>query len=152
MYNKIIAVDFDGTLCENKWPEIGNPNFKLINYILRRQQNGAKIILWTCREGELLNEAVNWCAGYGLIFDSVNANLPEVIEKFGSDCRKISATEYIDDRMNGIFELPYVSNGGEMTCDEAIDILSDLVLYENSKVSDAATLAIAAMKKLQKEQ
>lgn len=49
------AVDFDGTLCENAYPEIGAPNLSLIDKLISRRRLGAKVILWTCREGELLN-------------------------------------------------------------------------------------------------
>lgn len=45
MKQNIIAVDFDGTLCENKWPEIGMPNEELIEYLKKRQANGEKLIL-----------------------------------------------------------------------------------------------------------
>ncbi len=46
---KVIATDFDGTLCENKWPEIGEPNEEVINYLKREAKQGTKIVLWTCR-------------------------------------------------------------------------------------------------------
>lgn len=95
---KIIAVDFDGTLCENKWPEIGEPNKELITYLKKRQEAGDKLILWTCRVGEILDNAVTWSAEQGIIFDAVNENLPEVLEWMGGDTRKIFANEYIDDR------------------------------------------------------
>lgn len=99
MHKQIIAVDFDGTLCENKWPEIGEPNTELIGYLIMMQKTvGAKIILWTCRIGEMLDRAVNWCSEHGLEFDTVNENLPHIIERFGSDTRKIFANMYIDDR------------------------------------------------------
>lgn len=98
MNSKIIAVDFDGTLCENKWPEIGEPMFGTIAYLLKEKEQGAKLILWTCRVGEMLEKAVTWCAEHGLGFDAVNENLPEIIESFGSDTRKIFANEYLDDR------------------------------------------------------
>ena len=52
---KIIAVDFDGTLCENKWPEIGTANEELIEYLRDRQKNGDKLILWTCRVDDMLS-------------------------------------------------------------------------------------------------
>jgi hypothetical protein len=95
----IIAVDFDGTLCENKWPEIGEPYTEVIDYIKKRKSNGDKIILWTNRVEDKLEAAVRWCAEQGLIFDAVNDNLPEIVESFGgSNCRKIFANEYIDDR------------------------------------------------------
>lgn len=98
MKSKIIAVDFDGTLCENKWPEIGKPLFGTIAYLLKEQKQGARLILWTCRVGDMLQKAIEWCADKGLIFAAVNENLPEIIESFGSDTRKIFANEYIDDR------------------------------------------------------
>ena len=99
MNEQIIAVDFDGTLCENKWPEIGEPNTNLIGYLIEmRKSFGAKIILWTCRVGEMLDKAVNWCSEHGLEFDAVNENLPHMVERFGGNARKIFANMYIDDR------------------------------------------------------
>lgn len=95
---KIIAVGFDGTLCTNKWPEIGDPNYPLIEYLKKQQNLGNKVILWTCRTGELLDKAVKWCSIHDLYFDAVNANIPEVYLKMNGDSRKIFAHEYIDDR------------------------------------------------------
>ena len=84
MHKQIIAVDFDGTLCENKWPEIGEPNTELISYLIEmRKTFDAKIILWTCRAGEMLDKAVNWCSEHGLEFDAVNENLPHIVEELG---------------------------------------------------------------------
>lgn len=96
--NKIYAVDFDGTLCENAYPEIGKPYLHMIDYFISAKKRGSKIILWTCREGKELEEAVAWCTSHGLIFDAVNDNVPEVVESFGGNHRKIFAHEYIDDR------------------------------------------------------
>lgn len=98
MSDYIIAVDFDGTLCENAWPGIGEARAGVIDYVLGQQMTGAKIILWTNRRGEKLAEAVKWCAARGLAFDAVNENLPEIIERFGGDTRKVFANEYLDDR------------------------------------------------------
>ncbi len=94
----IIAVDFDGCLCEAKWPDIGAPNWLVINELIRRQAEGAKLILWTCRAGEQLDEAVNCCLNHGIRFDAINENLPEMIQKYGNDCRKVYADEYWDDK------------------------------------------------------
>ena len=94
----VIAVDFDGTLCESRWPEIGAPNKQVIRELIRRQADGAAIILWTCRTGELLDEALLWCRNRGIRFDAVNENLPERIETYGTETRKISADEYWDDK------------------------------------------------------
>lgn len=95
---KVIAVDFDGTLCENKWPKIGEANKELIEQLKEAQKNGTAIILYTCRQHKLLKEAVKWCKEQGLKFDRVNENLPERIRAYKGDCRKISADVYIDDR------------------------------------------------------
>jgi hypothetical protein len=96
--NLIYAVDFDGTLCESCYPEIGKPNKNLIRFLIAEQARGARVILWTCRCGEYLQQAVAWCRLQGLVFDAVNENLPEYIEKFDNDCRKIYADIYIDDK------------------------------------------------------
>jgi len=95
---KIIAVDFDGCLCVNKWPEIGRANRELVNGLIARRAAGDKLILWTCREGKALDEAVEWCKARGLEFDAVNANLPEMNAQYGNDSRKIGADEYWDDK------------------------------------------------------
>lgn len=92
-----IAVDFDGTLCTNKWPEIGDPNKELIKYLILERSLGTKVILWTCRSGDHLTNAVEWCNQYGLYFDEVNENLPERIKTFGGNSRKVVADLYIDD-------------------------------------------------------
>ena len=103
---KIIAVDFDGTLCENKFPQIGAANVTLINHLKHCRAKGDKLILWTCRVDEMLDAAVNWCAKQGLEFDAINENLPEVLELYGSDTRKIYAHEYIDDKAAAFSFLP----------------------------------------------
>ena len=99
---KIIAVDFDGTLFEQMeekdWPTPGAPRQAVINYVLEQQRQGARLILWTNRTGRPLGIAVQKCHEYGIEFDAINANLPEMIEKYDNDCRKIFADEYIDDR------------------------------------------------------
>ena len=98
MTSKIIAVDFDGTLCISKYPQIVAPRTEIINDLLKEQKAGAKIILWTCREGAYLTEAIRWCYEQGIVFDSINENLPEEIGKWGTRPRKIAADEYWDDR------------------------------------------------------
>ena len=95
---RIIAVDFDGTLVSNAWPEIGEPNFALIDYLRAEWDRGTKLILWTCREGQKLRDAVYFCATHGLYFDAVNDNVPEAKEEFGNNPRKIFADVYIDDK------------------------------------------------------
>ena len=94
----IIAVDFDGTLCENKWPEIGAPKWNTIATLIAAQAAGARLILWTNRVGARLAEAVEWCRNRELEFDAVNENLPEIKAAFTTDCRKVYADIYLDDK------------------------------------------------------
>lgn len=94
----IVAVDFDGTLCENAYPEIGKPKMEVIEAIKEYKGYGWKIILWTCRNYDALDQAVEWCKQHGLEFDAINTNLPEVQETYGGDTRKVFADVYIDDK------------------------------------------------------
>lgn len=96
----IIAVDFDGTLCEHKYPDIGHPKWDIIDFIKERQARGDKIILWTCRDGEFLEKAVKWCEEHDIRLDAINDDLLEVKEEqFGKEksC-KVYANLYIDDK------------------------------------------------------
>lgn len=94
----IFAVDFDGTLCRDAWPDIGEPNEALIRFLITARSIGDKVILNTLREEDDLTAAISWCHEKGLSFDAVNDNLPELKEKWGNNPRKISADFYIDDR------------------------------------------------------
>lgn len=94
----IFAVDFDGTLSLGQWPEVGPANVGLIDFLNYRRSQGDKLILWTCRSDEALSRAVSWCTEQGIYFDAVNDNLPEIIEQYGNNSRKISCDYYIDDR------------------------------------------------------
>jgi len=75
---KVCAVDFDGTICYSQWPGLGEPNLPLIEKLLTWKKEGNKLILWTCRAGQQLDEAVEFCRQYGIEFDAVNDNLPEM--------------------------------------------------------------------------
>ena len=95
---KAIAIDFDGCLFEAAWPTVGEPILDVIQAAIREKQNSAALILWTCRVGQPLSEAIEACRQYGLEFDAVNANLLERLQAYGADCRKVEADEYWDDR------------------------------------------------------
>lgn len=101
MLPTIIAVDFDGTLVKNKFPEIGEINYFVWEAVQKAQENGTKIILWTSRTGKPLDEALEFCTHNGMKFDAVNDNIPEV-KALGWDARKVFATMYIDDRMGTV--------------------------------------------------
>lgn len=93
-----IAIDFDGVLCTDEYPEIGAPNWLVIREAATLRKSGACLILWTCREGQRLQEAVDACKGWGLEFDAVNENPPFFRDLWQNDCRKVGADEYWDDR------------------------------------------------------
>lgn len=99
----IYAVDFDGTLCESKFPDIGQPNLELIEKLIEKQKNGDKLILWTNRSGSYLEAALRKCKEWGIIFDAVNENLPEIVKLYSkyhdgdAPSPKITADVYIDD-------------------------------------------------------
>ena len=94
----VIAVDFDGTLCESDWPNIGEAKNDVIEQLQLCRQCAIKIVLWTCREGEHLEKALKWCEEYEIKFDAVNANTAERMAYYGNDIRKIGADEYWDDK------------------------------------------------------
>lgn len=98
LFPQIAAVDFDGLLVENKFPEIGKIRQPIFNAVKRLQERGWKIILWSCRTDEMLSEAIAFCTNHGLVPDAVNENIKEVQEYFGGDTRKVFANIYIDDR------------------------------------------------------
>lgn len=95
---KAIAIDFDGCLCVDAFPDIGAPNWAAIDRAKAEQLAGAGLILWTCREGQLLQDAVDACRKWGLTFDAINESLPDWIEAFGTMPRKVGASEYWDDK------------------------------------------------------
>jgi len=99
---KIVAVDFDGTLVEDDYPNVGRPHQDVIDTCKALKQAGVKLILWTSRDNETpdraLDRAVDYCRSIGLEFDAVNENLPELKEIFQNDTRKVYADLYIDDK------------------------------------------------------
>lgn len=89
----IIAVDFDGTLQID-----GEPNLALIGNLMRAKRSGAVLILWTCRAGNRLADAVAFCRQHGLQIDLVNENAPQIVRQLGYNPRKVLADVYIDDK------------------------------------------------------
>ena len=98
----IIAVDFDGTIVEHEYPEIGKPKLFAFETLKALQDSGHQIILWTYRSGKELDEAVEFCKKNGIEFYAVNKNYPEEIFDETAN-RKIMADIYIDDRNIGGF-------------------------------------------------
>ena len=95
----IIAVDFDGTIVEHNYPKIGRPIPFAIDTLLQLQRDNHKLILWTVREGDLLQEAIDYCADRGLYFAAHNENYNG--EERSKASRKLSVDLFIDDRNLG---------------------------------------------------
>lgn len=93
----IIAVDFDGTIVENAYPEIGEPLPGAIETLQAWKQRGHTIIINSCRAGAYQAQMEAWLVRNHVAHDYINENAPERIAQYGSDCRKISADIYIDD-------------------------------------------------------
>ncbi len=99
----IIAVDFDGTIVEHAYPKIGKEIPFAINTLIRLQHEfHHQLILWSVREGELLEEAVEFCRSRGLEFYAVNKDFPEEDGQISQGySRKLKADIFIDDRNIG---------------------------------------------------
>jgi hydroxymethylpyrimidine pyrophosphatase-like HAD family hydrolase len=96
----IIAVDFDGTIVEHRYPAIGKERLFAFETLKALQKKGHILILWTYRSGVLLDEAVEYCRQNGVEFYAVNRSYPE--EEYTDDIsRKVNADMFIDDRNFG---------------------------------------------------
>jgi len=98
-----IAVDFDGTIVEHRYPEIGKPMLFAFETLRELQKQQHDLILWTYRAGKELEEAVAYCEQNGIVFYAVNKNFPEEEFDEATISRKINAEVYIDDRNVGGF-------------------------------------------------
>ena len=97
-----IAVDFDGTIVEHRYPEIGKEIIFATDTLKMLINDGHQLILWTVREGEMLDEAVEWCRQRGVEFYAVNKDFPEEdVEKNENYSRKLRVDLFIDDRNIG---------------------------------------------------
>lgn len=97
----IIAVDFDGVLVEDQFPEIGKRNEEMVNVVKALIEQGHEVVLWTCRADTELEHAVKWCEQNGLKFCAVNDNAPsnkaKYEKKYPNGTRKVYADLYVDD-------------------------------------------------------
>ena len=96
-----IAVDFYGTIVEHRYPKIGEEIPFATETLKILAQERHKLILWTVREGELLEEAIEWCRQRGVFFYSVNKDYPEEEKSHNGFSRKLKADLFIDDRNLG---------------------------------------------------
>ena len=98
-----IAVDFDGTIVDHKYPEIGKEKLFAFQTLRELEKKGALLILWTFRTGKELEQALEFCKKNGIEFYAVNRNYPEETYDERTVSRKINADIYIDDKNIGGF-------------------------------------------------
>jgi hydroxymethylpyrimidine pyrophosphatase-like HAD family hydrolase len=97
----IIAIDFDGTICRGKYPAIDGLQPYAKDVINRLYDEGHYIIIWTCRRGDCLTEAINFLLEKGVKFSRINDCSPEIVKQYGNNSRKVYAHLYIDDKQVG---------------------------------------------------
>lgn len=114
----VYAVDFDGTIVDDNYPEIGKPRERVIHYLKCLKKEGHTLILWTCRVGKDLEEALEFCNKNGIEFDYINENTKEHIAKYGGDTRKIFADYYIDDKAMDFVFLENKRKVGDLVCED----------------------------------
>lgn len=98
---KVLGIDFDGTIVEENYPKIGELREDARYYINKLYDEGFKIIINTCRSGRFADDARDFLIKNGIKYHTFNENLPEILKMYNTDCRKISADLYIDDRNLG---------------------------------------------------
>ena len=79
-----IAVDFDGTIVEHRYPEIGEERPFATETLRMLIKDQHRLILWSVREGQLLEDAINWCRERGVEFYAVNKDYPEEKEEWNN--------------------------------------------------------------------
>jgi hypothetical protein len=120
----IIAVDFDGTLCRDKWPKVGEVDVPMVGACIDARRAGIFVILNTCRQGKDLMQALRAMNAYGLEFDRVNENR-EKGYRGHPECRKIFADFYYDDKTFN------------WNREEALEHLTKLIAQERLKVEES---------------
>jgi hypothetical protein len=98
-----IAVDFDGTIVEHRYPQIGEEKLFAFETLKQLQKLGHQLVLWTFRHGKELDEAVDFCRKKGIDFYAVNKSYPEEVFDLENFSRKIDVDLFIDDRNVGGF-------------------------------------------------
>lgn len=103
MINKKLAIDFDGTVVDDAYPGVGAAKIFAFETLLKLQSEGYRLILWTYRSGQALQDAIDFCKKNGLEFYAVNSSFEGEVFDSETQSRKIDADLFIDDRNLGGF-------------------------------------------------
>lgn len=131
----IIAVDFDGILCENSvpFPDIGPVNYPMVKLVQSLEQDGHEVVLWTSRTDQALSNALTWCHYLGLKFCAINDNAPSNKAMYSAaypqGTRKVHADIYIDDH-NPEFVLDKKKYGYHTAIEHTIQKVKEIMSYE----------------------
>jgi len=104
VFDKVIAIDFDGTIADTEYPKIGKLRPNAVEVINELYEDGYGIVINTCREGLALAACIEFLDKVGLKRHFINSNFPFLIDLYEADTRKISADMYIDDKC--LYDLP----------------------------------------------
>lgn len=97
----VIAIDFDDTIAENMYPEVGRMKPHAKEIINKLYDEGHEIIIWTCRWDDAADKARDFLAQHGIKYHKFNEHIDWALEEFKNDTRKIYADIYIDDKQLG---------------------------------------------------
>lgn len=101
----VLAIDFDGTIAEHpQWPDLGTVKEYAQHYLRLLREENYYIIIWTCREGNCIENIKVWLDAHEIPYDQINQHHPKLVEFYKNDTRKICADIYVDDR--NLFGLP----------------------------------------------
>ena len=125
----IIAVDFDGTISRGKYPAIDGAQSDAVEVLTQLHEAGHYIIIWTCRCGQPLLDAINWLLENKIPFDRVNDHNPDNVRKYGEGGNKVYAHVYIDDKNLGGFP-------GWLAAREGIRIMEQEYLMSKSLLTE----------------
>ncbi|MCT3923454.1 hypothetical protein HZP94_09545 [Elizabethkingia anophelis] len=138
MINKKLAIDFDGTIVDDAYPGVGSAKIFAFETLLKLQSEGYRLILWTYRSGQALQDAVDFCKKNGLEFYAVNSSFEGEVFDSETHSRKIDADMFIDDR----------NLGGFPGWGEVYNIIKEKIEF---RVSGGEVLAYSKLKKEKKK-
>lgn len=138
MTSKKLAIDFDGTIVEDAYPGIGQAKMFAFETLLKLQAEGHRLILWTYRHGQALQDAVDFCRKNGLEFYAVNSSFEGEVFDSATQSRKLDADLFIDDR----------NLGGFPGWGEIYNIIKDKIEF---RVEGGEVLAYSKLKKEKKK-
>lgn len=104
----VVAVDFDGTIVNDKFPEIGNIKTKTVELMKKLKEKGHLVIVWTCRSGHNLDDAVDFLNKNNILYDYINENPQDPYAIAGWQGRKVFCDIYLDDRAVNIKDIDEV--------------------------------------------